>query len=162
MSLATIMLDQLAVARRVIADGHEMIPAWRIGTPEGAFLILARFDPDKPGQRERSMYLIARLMVWKMATSFVLAAETWLGAEATRSGDEALLTVGVPASSAGGAATDPARRRCRLQQTYVARTAPSISSTTQCCRQARLRSPAMRPESWRASSARMASCWLNG
>jgi hypothetical protein len=95
MSLATIMLDQLAVARRVIADGHEMIPAWRIGTPEGAFLILGRFDPDKPGQRERSMYLLARFMVWKMATSFVLTAETWLGAEATRSGDEALLSVGV-------------------------------------------------------------------
>jgi len=72
-----------------------MVPAWRIGTPEGAFLILTRFDTDKPEQRERAMTLIGRFMAWKMATSFVLTAETWLGAEVTRSGDEALLSVGV-------------------------------------------------------------------
>jgi hypothetical protein len=41
------------------------------------------------------MLLISRFMTWKMATSFLLAAETWLGAEITRSGDEALLAVGV-------------------------------------------------------------------
>ena len=35
MSLATIMLEQLAAARRVIEDGHEMVPAWRIATLEG-------------------------------------------------------------------------------------------------------------------------------
>ena len=41
------------------------------------------------------MTLIGRFMAWKMATSFVLTAETWLGPEVTRSGDEALLAVGV-------------------------------------------------------------------
>ena len=45
MSLATTMLEQLAVARRIVEDGQEVIPAWRIGTPEGAYLILTRFDP---------------------------------------------------------------------------------------------------------------------
>ena len=44
MSLATIMLEQLAGARRVIEDGHEMVPAWRIATAEGTFLIFTRFD----------------------------------------------------------------------------------------------------------------------
>jgi hypothetical protein len=34
-------------------------------------------------------------MTWKMATSFVLTAETWLGAEIARSGEEALLAIGV-------------------------------------------------------------------
>jgi hypothetical protein len=34
-------------------------------------------------------------MTWKMATSFVLTAETWLGPEETREGDEALLVIGV-------------------------------------------------------------------
>lgn len=95
MSLATIILEQLARARRVIEDGHEMVPAWRITTPEGTFLICTRFDTDKPEQRERTLDLISRFMVWKMATSFVLTAETWLGAEKTRSGDEALLAIGV-------------------------------------------------------------------
>ena len=89
------MLDQLTVARRIVEDGAEMTPAWRIETTEGAFLILTRFDTDKAEQRAKAMTLISRFMAWKMATSFVLTAETWLGAEKTRSGDEALLAVGV-------------------------------------------------------------------
>lgn len=48
MSLATIMLDQLTVARRIIADGQEVLPAWRISSPEGDFLIFTRFDTAKP------------------------------------------------------------------------------------------------------------------
>jgi hypothetical protein len=32
---------------------------------------------------------------WKCATGFVLTAETWLGPERTRSGEEAVLTIGV-------------------------------------------------------------------
>ena len=95
MSLPDIMLDQLAIARRIVEDGAEIIPTWRITTPEGAFLILTRFDPDKQGQRERALLLITRFMAWKMATSFVLTAETWLGREVTHSGEEALLVVGV-------------------------------------------------------------------
>jgi hypothetical protein len=91
MSLATIMLDQLAVARRIIEDGQEVVPAWRVETPEGAFLILARLDANKPDQREHTMVLISRFMAWKMATSFVLTAETWVGAE----GEDALLVIGV-------------------------------------------------------------------
>jgi hypothetical protein len=95
MSLATIMLDQLTIARRIVADGAKMTPAWRIETTKGAFLILTRFDTDKPEQRRRVQTLISRFMTWKMATSFVLTAETSPGAEVTRSGDEALLSVGV-------------------------------------------------------------------
>ena len=34
-------------------------------------------------------------MVWKMATSYVLTAETWLGAKETRPGEEAILVLGV-------------------------------------------------------------------
>ena len=34
------MLDQLAIARRIVEDGDEVVPAWRIETPEGAFLVL--------------------------------------------------------------------------------------------------------------------------
>ena len=33
-----------------------------------------------------------RFMAWKFATGFVLTAETWLGPERTRSGEEAVLT----------------------------------------------------------------------
>ena len=75
MSLATIMLEQLAAARRIVEDGHEMVPAWRIATAEGTFLILTRFDTSKNEQRKCAQYLISRFMVWKMATSFVLTAK---------------------------------------------------------------------------------------
>ena len=37
------------------------------------------------------MVLISRFMAWKMATSFVLTAETWLGAD----GEDALFIIGV-------------------------------------------------------------------
>jgi len=95
LSLATIMLEQLATARRIVEDGHEVVPAWRITTAEGTFLILTRFDTDKDKQRDRAQLLISRFMAWKMATSFVLTEATWLGAQRTRVGDEALLAVGV-------------------------------------------------------------------
>ena len=39
MSLSSIMLEQLSVARRIIEDGQEVVPAWRITTPDGTFLI---------------------------------------------------------------------------------------------------------------------------
>ena len=40
MSLKPIMLEQLAITRRIVTDGHENIPAWRIETPDGAWIIL--------------------------------------------------------------------------------------------------------------------------
>jgi hypothetical protein len=95
MSLIDIMIDQIGTARTIVEDGAEVIPAWRITTPEGGFLVFTRFDDDKPEQRVRVLLLISRFMTWKMATSFVLTAETWLGDEITRSGDEALLAIGV-------------------------------------------------------------------
>lgn len=95
MSLTALMIEQIGAARTIVEDGAEVIPAWRINTPEGSYLVFTRFDHDKPEQRERVFLLISRFMTWKMATSFVLTAETVLGAEETREGDEALLAIGV-------------------------------------------------------------------
>jgi hypothetical protein len=50
MPVKDVMLEQLAISRRIVTDGHENVPAWRIETPDGAWLILTRFDPDKAGQ----------------------------------------------------------------------------------------------------------------
>jgi len=95
MFLQSTMLKDLERGLATIRDGHEMVPAWRIFTPEEDFLILTRFDPDAPDQRERMMALVPRFMAWKLATAFILTAETWLGPERTRSGEEAVLTIGV-------------------------------------------------------------------
>jgi hypothetical protein len=95
MSLVDIMLDQLAAAHHIVGDGHQVVPAWRITTPEGSYLIFTRFDHNKEGQRERALHLISRFMAWRMATSFVVTAEMWLGPGLRRSGADALLVVGV-------------------------------------------------------------------
>jgi hypothetical protein len=95
MSLIDIMIDQLSSTRMFVEDSGEAIPVWRIASPEGCYLVFTRFDHDKPEQRERVLLLMSRFMAWKMATSFVLTAQTWLGAEVTHPGDEALLVVGV-------------------------------------------------------------------
>jgi hypothetical protein len=39
-----------------------VVPAWRITTLEGAFLILTRLDADKPEQRQHARELISRFM----------------------------------------------------------------------------------------------------
>src|SRR5438067_10848246 len=63
--------------------------------PAGKPTSLTRFDPDKPEQRERMLTLVPLFMAWKMATAFVLTTETWLGPERMRSGEEAVLAIGV-------------------------------------------------------------------
>jgi hypothetical protein len=93
--LRDLMLADLERGLAIARDGHEVVPAWRILAPDGDFLVLTQFDPDKPEQRERAFALVPRFMAWKFATGFVLTAETWLGPERTRSGEEAVLTIGV-------------------------------------------------------------------
>jgi hypothetical protein len=95
MSLTALMIEQIGAARTIVEDDAEVIPAWRINTPEGSYLVFTRFDHDKPEQRERVLLLISRFMTWKMATSFVLTAETWLRVDETGVVKEALLVVGV-------------------------------------------------------------------
>jgi hypothetical protein len=94
-ALRDLMLADLERGLAIVRDGHEVVPIWRILTPDGDFTILTRFDTDSAEQRARAFALVPRFMVWKLATAFVLTAETWLGPERSRSGEEAVLTVGV-------------------------------------------------------------------
>lgn len=75
MDLADALTEQLAAARRVVTSGSVVIPAWRIGTPDGEYLILTQYDETEPEQIQRGLYLIGRFMAWKLATSFVHTAE---------------------------------------------------------------------------------------
>jgi hypothetical protein len=93
--LRELMLADLERGLEIVRGGHAVVPAWRVLAPDGDFFILTKVDPDKPEQRERAFALVPRFMAWKLATGFVLTAETWLGPERTRSGEEAVLTIGV-------------------------------------------------------------------
>jgi hypothetical protein len=55
--------------------------------------------------------LVPLFMAWKMATAFVLTTETWLGPERTRSGEEAVLAIGVSRTERMGVLR---RIRCTL------------------------------------------------
>ena len=122
MSLRDLMLADLESGLAIVRDGHELIPAWRILTPDGDFLILTRFDPDQPDQRERMLALLPRFMAWKLAIAFVLTAETWLGPERTRSGEEAVLTIGVSRQQRSGVMRRiPPHTSSRLRAGRVAR-----------------------------------------
>ena len=81
------------LAGGLFAGGLEPALAAQSITPEDQFVILTRFDPDKPDQRERMLALVPRFVAWKLATAFVLTAEIWLGPERTRSGEEAVATL---------------------------------------------------------------------
>jgi hypothetical protein len=72
MSLRNLMLEDLERGLAIFRAGHEIVPSWRILSPEGDFVIVTRFDPDKPDQREQMLALVPRLMAWKLATAFVL------------------------------------------------------------------------------------------
>jgi hypothetical protein len=95
MSLRELMLADLERGLAIVRDGEEIAPAWRILTPEGTYWILTRFNPDRPDERARMLALLPRFMAWKLASAFVVTAETWLGPQRTRSGEEAVLTIGV-------------------------------------------------------------------
>jgi hypothetical protein len=69
MDLTGLMLDQLATARSVLENGDELVPAWRIATPEATYLIFTRFDHDKPEQLERILALMGRFMIWQLCAS---------------------------------------------------------------------------------------------
>src|SRR5438477_4506670 len=95
MALRDLMLHDLASGIATVRDGHEIVPTWRIISPDGDYMVLTRFDPDKPAQRERMLTLVPLFMAWKMAMAYVLTTDTWLGPERTRSGEDAVLAIGV-------------------------------------------------------------------
>jgi hypothetical protein len=103
MSVKSQLLEHLAACEKIARDGQEVIPAWRIAGAEAEFVVITRFDHDKPEQVERLMLLMKRFMVWKLATHFIIGMEAWLGAEKTREGDEAIFAIAVSREEPMGA-----------------------------------------------------------
>ena len=79
MSLRPLMLDALERGVNIVRGGHEVIPAWYVISGAETYVLLTRFDPANPGQRDRMVYLVGRYMHWKMATAFVMCAEIVMG-----------------------------------------------------------------------------------
>jgi hypothetical protein len=95
MDTTTPLLAHLAACERVVRDGEEVIPAWRITTADGIYLILTRFDHDKPEQSARLFGLMRGFMRWRQATAFIVGIEVWVGPEVRREGEEAICAIEV-------------------------------------------------------------------
>jgi len=94
MGFVDAMLDQLRVAHRIISEGAEVIPAWRIGTPRTGWLILSRFDHDQPAEQDRILHYIRRFMVSTLADSFILTGQTGPASTALiRKSEESIICV---------------------------------------------------------------------
>jgi hypothetical protein len=93
MALRDLMLADLSHVFQVVRGGDEVVPTWHILTPTDDYVIMTRFNPDAPDQRERAFALVPRFMAWKHAMAFTMTGE--LGPERTSSGEEAVLAIGV-------------------------------------------------------------------
>ena len=89
------LLAHLAGCERVVRDGAEVIPAWRITTGDGVYLVFTRFDHNEPAQADRLFGLMRDFMRWKQAVAFIVGIEVWVGPEVTREGEEAICAIEV-------------------------------------------------------------------
>jgi len=99
--MRTLLSDEINRSIAIVRSGEEVIPRWRIITPNGDFKLMTRFT-ETVANRERITRLLAGFMAWKLASGYVMAGESWLGPAGARN-DEALVAIGVTRSSALGA-----------------------------------------------------------
>jgi hypothetical protein len=65
---------ELARSQTIIASGVELVPRFRISTPDGDVVIFVQL-PDDIDERNRRMLLVGSYMVVHLATSFVMCTE---------------------------------------------------------------------------------------
>ncbi len=72
--IEAVLAEEMRLSERIVRDGLEMVPRFRVITPEGDFVILLPL-PDEPIERERRMRLVSAFMALKLARAFVLSSE---------------------------------------------------------------------------------------
>jgi hypothetical protein len=69
------MLDQeMALSESIVAKGVDVVPRFRIVTPEGEYQVLVQMRDD-PLDRLARLKLVAAFMAWKFASGFVVSGE---------------------------------------------------------------------------------------
>lgn len=75
-AMRSTILEELALSERIVRDGHEVVPRFRVITPEGHWTILDQL-PDDLAERARRFNLVSAFMAWKLATGFILSNELY-------------------------------------------------------------------------------------
>lgn len=68
------VLDELRFSCAVVLSREEVLPRFRVLSPEGEWTLFVPL-PDALGERMRRLRLVHGLMAWKSATAFVLSTE---------------------------------------------------------------------------------------
>ncbi len=93
------ILEELERSVTIVRTGANVIPRWRIRCADGGeYAIFTHSDDDHDEQRGRTLWLLSRFMAWKLAISYVMADETWVGSEDAPQ-EEALICIGGTPSS---------------------------------------------------------------
>lgn len=70
-----LMLNELRFSIGLVLSGEEVVPRFRVVAPGGVTVVFLPL-PDDLRERVRRMTLMRGYLVWRMATSFVLSAES--------------------------------------------------------------------------------------
>lgn len=68
------ILDELRFSAGIVLSREEVVPRFRVLTPDGEWTVFVPL-PDDIGERQRRMQLIYGFMAWKSATAFVMSTE---------------------------------------------------------------------------------------
>ena len=68
------VLEELTFTQRVVREGHEVVPRFRVLAPDGEHTIMVQFPDDLEARKER-LRVVRAFMIWKAAISFVHSAE---------------------------------------------------------------------------------------
>jgi hypothetical protein len=68
------ILDELAVSRRIVSEGHEVVPRFVIFAPGGPYGVMVQLPDDEAG-RAKQLQAARSFMIWKAASGFTLANE---------------------------------------------------------------------------------------
>jgi len=72
--LRALILEELAFSQRIIRDGHEVVPRFRVIAPDGQHTIMVQMPDDLAARMER-LQVVRAFMVWKAATAFIHSSE---------------------------------------------------------------------------------------
>jgi hypothetical protein len=68
------ILDELAVSRTIVSDGHEVVLRFTVSAPGGPYVVWVQLPDDEAG-RAKQLLAVRGFMIWKAASGFTLANE---------------------------------------------------------------------------------------
>jgi hypothetical protein len=72
--LTNFLTEEIAWSEAIVRDGEEVVPRFRIFSPEGQYIVFVQFS-DEGHEYVHRLRLVKMFMAWKLAAGFVLSAQ---------------------------------------------------------------------------------------